>query len=321
MRLSASQINRALEPAKLRLDANEALVFSRQLEFVQAEIVRTEYPEFMLRKLVPQSEAVDSGAETFTWRLWNRVGQAKMIANYATDLPNVANYASENTTPIKGIGASYSYSIQEIRRAAKANVALNAELGITARETIEQEIEKTGALGDSALNLPGLLNNANVTTMTSGYVGNWDAAGTTGIQILRDLRLFENRLVKSSKNLHRPTTIVVGSTSYEMMASKEVDTTNHETALSAFLRTSPNVREVIYWPYMDLADAQGDGERILVYEKNPRNLKLVVPVDYEEFPPQADNLSFKIPCHARLGGVVVQRPLALMYVDGILDGA
>ena len=55
---------------------------------------------------------------------------------------------------------------------------------------------------------------------------------------------------------------------------------------------------------MDFADAAGTGPRMLTYQRDPEILELIIPQDFEQFPPQARNLAFVVPCHARIGGVV-----------------
>ena len=53
------------------------------------------------------------------------------------------------------------------------------------------------------------------------------------------------------------------------------------------------------------------------YEKNPRVLNLVIPQEFEQFPPEQDGLLWEIYCHLRTGGVNVIRPLAVATMSGI----
>ena len=53
------------------------------------------------------------------------------------------------------------------------------------------------------------------------------------------------------------------------------------------------------------------------YKKDPEVLTLEIPQEYEEMPPQAKNLQFHVPVHARIGGVIVYYPIAMAYMDGL----
>ena len=77
------------------------------------------------------------------------------------------------------------------------------------------------------------------------------------------------------------------------------------------------ITDVDFWHKLDLADAAGTGPRMVTYQRDPEVLELVIPQEFEQFPPQARNLAFVVPCHARVGGVVVYYPLAIVYTDGL----
>jgi hypothetical protein len=303
----------------VRCDAGETAVFARSLEHVRTQVVQAEFPQFKIRDLVPAESGVDAGAESFVWYFFTQTGVAKMIAVYATDFPYVNEFGSKNITPIESIGCGYQYNLQEVRGAAKAGYQLEARRGKLCREAIERLTNYIGAHGDATRNVPGLLTNSNVPLVTTGFTGNWDAPATAA-HMYDDLMIIAAKVWTQSKQIHKATTMVLGTTSYKMIASTPYSTLNAESVLTVFLRTNPwGITQIIPWVEMDLADAQGDGERILAYELSPENLGLVNPIEYEEVPPQAENLNFKVPAHARVGGVVIYRPLAFVYVDGIND--
>ena len=78
-----------------------------------------------------------------------------------------------------------------------------------------------------------------------------------------------------------------------------------------------DLRNAESWYKLNTADAAGTGPRALFYKRSPEVLELVIPQDFEQLPPQAKNLAFVVPCHARCGGVVVRYPVAMLYLDGI----
>jgi hypothetical protein len=75
------------------------------------------------------------------------------------------------------------------------------------------------------------------------------------------------------------------------------------------------VTNVEQWYKLETADEGLDGPRIMAYQRSPEVISLVVSQEFEQMPPQAKNLSFLVPCHARFGGVKVVYPLAAAYGD------
>lgn len=48
-------------------------------------------------------------------------------------------------------------------------------------------------------------------------------------------------------------------------------------------------------------------------------MQAIVPVQFESLPAQAVSLHYSVPCHARVGGTIIRRPLSMVYVDTLLD--
>ena len=86
------------------------------------------------------------------------------------------------------------------------------------------------------------------------------------------------------------------------------------TILRSFLANNPYIRNIDQWYRLDGAGAGGKN-RGIVYKRDPMVLEGVVPLDFEQLPPQARNLEFVVPCQARCGGVKIYQPSAMRYVD------
>jgi hypothetical protein len=74
------------------------------------------------------------------------------------------------------------------------------------------------------------------------------------------------------------------------------------------------------WYALDSANDPGSlwtGDRAIVYDKSPEVLEALVPVEFEQFAPQMVGLETITECQARLGGVVLYRPKAVLYADGL----
>ena len=184
----------AVIQASQRLDASESVFFARELEHVKAQSYDVKYPELTATKNIPVSSEAGSGAETITYQQYDAVGFAKIINNYATDLPRVDLVGKEFTAKVKSIGASYGYSIQDIRAARMAGKPLEQRKANAVRRANDQEVNRIAYFGDAKHGLVGLVNHPNITdyTLPDDGVDSEEAASTkfadkTPARVLRDL--------------------------------------------------------------------------------------------------------------------------------------
>ena len=101
----------------VNLDAGETLFFERELENRKAQtydVIRAPLKAF---ELIPVSSTAGAGAESIVYEQYDATGVAKMIANYADDLPRADVKGKEFVAKVKSVGNSYGYSLQEIRAA------------------------------------------------------------------------------------------------------------------------------------------------------------------------------------------------------------
>jgi hypothetical protein len=56
---------------------------------------------------------------------------------------------------------------------------------------------------------------------------------------------------------------------------------------------------------------------MVAYKKDPDMFTLEIPQMFEQLPVQERNLEYVIPCHARIGGVIIPYPLSLYIMEGI----
>lgn len=296
-------------------DSKFASTLDKQLEHVKAKTYDVVYPALKARQVIPVSNEVDPGATTIVYRQWDEFGVAKVISSYADDLPNVDALVEEFRTPVRSIGASYQYSIQDLRASAMAGSQLELKRARAARRAIENSIEEIAAFGiPNSGGVRGFFNHPNVPVATLPTNG-WATA--TADQMIADLNFAVNAVISASKETFLPDSIVMDIDHYTILATKRVSTTGDSgtTVLKQFLENNPWITSVTPWYKARLANAAGSGARMVVYKKDPEVLTLEIPQEFEQFPPQQAGLAFKIPCHARIGGVIITYPFAMRYAD------
>ena len=306
----------------LKLDANESAFFKRQIEYIKAKTYDVKYKDLKAFTLIPISNESPSGATEITWRQFAGVGFAKIISDYANDFPRVDVYGVETTTKVRGIGASYGYSVVEIRRAQMANIPLDQKKANMTRRAIEQVINQLAWLGDTDYNIQGLLNFPGITAGTipadgSGASRLWTSK--TPDQIIRDLTNLISAVVVTTNGKEMPTTLLLPIANYLYIANTKMSTPSDKTILSFFLenqRMAGTIQRVDWLPELTGAGALGVN-RALVYVQDEDHITLEIPQPFEQFPSDQEGMEFEIACHAETAGVLVYYPLSIAYGDGI----
>ena len=312
-----------------RLDAlGASLLAAGVLEDVQSRAIDWKYPQLMLRQLIPLGESVSEGASHVVWHEYDSDQMAEIVANYATDLPEVAVEAQEQSSPLKLVGSSYSYSTEDLRRVvfARANgrqANLSIDKARIADESIERKFEEVGVKGDTVSGLPGLCRNGNVTLLNAAAPGTgsateWDGADKTPQEIFDDVVNLIESVYTLSKGVHRANVCAMPVSQGSVLRSTQflTSTSSPMTLLEALQRQYPGVR-FVEWPALE-EGATGDADVAVAMDvTDPTNLELCIPMNPRPLPPQPKGLKFVVPVESKFGGVLIKRPLAVCYMDGI----
>ena len=88
------------------LDSAQTIFFARELEAKKAQtydVIRAPLKAF---ELIPVSTEAGPGAEAIVYEQYDSTGIAKIIANYADDLPRAEVKGQEFTARVKSVGNS-----------------------------------------------------------------------------------------------------------------------------------------------------------------------------------------------------------------------
>lgn len=296
----------------LNLDAGESLFFARELEHILTRQHDIQYAELRIRLFVPVNNEAGPGADAITYYQFDKVGMARVIADYAADLPRADVFGQKFTSPVESLGISFGYSIQEVRSAAMAQRSLPTMKADAAREAHERLVDEIGSLGDAPTGLTGFLNNANV-PQASALNGSWATA--TADQIIEDMNDSVTQMIAATQAVEAPDTILLPIDAFTIVNQRRIPDTDI-TILQFFLRNSPWIRNIDHWYRLTNAGV-GNTDRMVTYRRDPSKMELHIPQEYETFPVQEVELSFKVPTHSRIGGTVFYKPFAARYTDGL----
>lgn len=308
---------RAVE-ASGRFDANESLYFARQLEAIKAKTYDVKRPKLNALALMPVSTETPEGASTVTYRQYDTVGMAKVIANYSNDLPRADVKGKEFTAQIRSIGNAYGYSTQEIRSAIFAGVNLPARKATAAMRSHDEEINALAFAGDAENGITGLTSNSNIPSVTLAADGSGSSKAfstKTAAQIVRDVNSVINKVVSQSKGIHRANAVWLPIEQYTLIATTQNSVASDTTILGFLQQANPGV---VFSPVVELDGAgAASADRMYAAEVMEDNFWLDIPMMFRQYPPVQKGLEFEIACESRFAGFICAYPLALAFADGI----
>jgi hypothetical protein len=333
-RLDAADVDRAMlaltfSRAELygteRLDANETALLTQALEFMRARTADIIRPEFKGRSLVPFTSEVDPGADSWSYQQWDRVGMAKIVANYSDDIPKVATFAKKFSYSLETITLAYEWTWLDMLRSTRAAVPLRSRKASAVRDGFEQRLELLAATGIEGTAVTGLLNNVNVPVITvaPGATGSnhyWAAGSTkTPQEIVDDLHAMEDAVITNTKGTIKPDTLVLPLVQYRYLNKVPFSTAAgadpKDTILKVFLEKSGGITDVFWWEPSRTANA--GQSRALMYKRDAQVVHCEVPMEQQEMPPQAKNLAMEVISVGRIGGVAWEYPLGGIYMNGV----
>jgi hypothetical protein len=312
----------------VNLDANESVFFARELEHIKAQTYDVVYPELKATALIPVATDAGAGAESITYTQYDEVGMAKVISNYADDLPRADVKGKQFTSIVRSIGDSFGYNIQEIRASAMANKNLPTRKATAARRAMEQKMNTIAWSARAAdgvnAGLIGLLYQPNITKGTvSTRGGHITFATKTADEMYLDLCKAVDDILSLTKGTEIPDTVLLPIAQYSLITSTFRSTYSDITVLDAFKKAYPYITKVDWVAELkDVNPVPSTGvaantDVMLVYKRSPEKLTLEIPQPFEQLEIERRGLEYVTPCHARCGGVIVYYPLSINLVEGI----
>jgi hypothetical protein len=291
------------------------LFLERQLEYIRPQIFEVAYADIKYPTLLPVTSEAGQGAQTFTYRIMDSTGEFKLIADAADDLPRSDISQVEKSINIRSFGGSFGYTVQELRAAQMANIALEQRRAAAVRRAYEEKVEAVAMFGESTVGLAGFFNNSTVDVIAADYWFTGTTASGTSQEMLELLNYGVSAIINASNMKEQPDTILLAYEDYNKISTTRNSDSSDVTVLEYFLRTNPYIRNVEPINQLDKDNSVLNTNRMVVYKRDPEKVQLHIPQPLELFPPQQRGLEFIVPAHARVGGVALYYPKSVIYVQ------
>lgn len=316
-----------LDGEDARLDeaaiTNGTLFVSRELTRVRTRVYEVKYPDLKAMSFIPIATDIDPLFDTYEYYSTNSYGQARIMHKNQRDFPMVSAGTTSHTGKVVTLGLGYNYTLSEIRLAMRLGKPLQDTLARAARRGHMASIDEllcTGKLastGQTADALGGFINSSLVNKDL--VMHNWLSTGSTPttLQIYDDMsRVVANPSIRT-EGMFEADTLLMAPELFRVIQDTLMFSSGSETTiLQAFLRNHPGVN-VAQWHKLS---GTGDGtigtsgyHQMIAYPRDPTVVEGVVPLEFEQLPPQVDGLNTDVPCQSRCGGVKFYVPGAIEY--------
>lgn len=309
-------VDMQLKARGLKVDAGETAAYARELEYLQAEAIREEFPEYTGLTLVPLiGNAIPPGAKLHTYREIKGFGEAELLEAMAPeDFPTAEVQGTEVTGKFRSVGSKYVVTIEDLRASALMQTQIDAEKASNARQAVEGKLDRLILSGGGPFK--GLLDDTSSIDDTSS--DDWTTGTEAGdvTAILATFRRVVNNAFVDTKGLYKAFDFVVSTTCWTKLGLFVPSTTagGGMTVMDFLLKYVPGVRSISHNARLDAAGASGK-DRMLAFPRDPKVLDALVPIRFEQFAPQLEGMQFTTYCHAKFGGIRIKKPKAVRRVD------
>jgi hypothetical protein len=297
-----------------RLDS-DGIWLSRELEKIEDRVFEVQYADIVYPTLLPvDTTTVGPADDLYTYRVMDRVGKFKTIQDRARDLPRVDITRKEITQRVISIGASYGYTVQEVKAARSRGLPLQESRVTAFRRAYEERVNDIALYGDTDSGLQGFLNNTDIDKLNVTL--SWITNGSTADEMLSLLNTAVTYMVAGTNMIEKPNTILMAYEDWNRLNTTPRSSTSDTTVLSYFLANDPYITSII--PLNELNDFSGANKnRMVIYNRSPEKLKLMMPQMLETFPPEREGMEYTVDGYARVMGTTIYYPKSVLYVDQV----
>lgn len=294
-----------------------------QLAHIETTLYKTPYAAIDYADLIPPVQGIPEWADEWNYISYDGVTMGKFIGSSAKDLPRVTVSANKSRVNIGYAGVGYDYSIDEMRKAAQMRMPIDTTKAELAFRGSQEHMQRVAYFGDVDRGMTGLFNNPNLALDNSTV--DWSTA--TGQEIIDDMNSLLVEVWTNSKSIHLPDTLVMTPTRYATLSSRRMDTGTDTTILQFFmlnnLYTTRTKQQITIEPRYQLEASElaangvsnGGKDRMMAYEKNPRNLGMANPLPFRQTAPQIQGLNIAVDCEYKMSGVEFRFPFSGAYRD------
>ena len=300
-----------------RQDEAFSFFLARELTQIRARVLEVSKAPMNAFRIFPVQTEVAPGAATAIQRIYDSTGMAKVISNYADDLPRADAVGKEVVSKVVTVGDSYGYNTMEIEHAQFAGVNLSMYKAQAARRAVDLKINQMAWFGDADHGVTGFIDNPNLTAVTLATDGTGSSTkftNKTPDQIIRDITKLITAINVATNNVEDPNMVLLPTEAFDHIVMTPRSQYSDLTILEFLRRSHPDVR---FEKVGELDGAGTAGADLMIAGRfDPDVVRLEIPERFRQLPVEKRNLEYVVDCIARVIGVTVTIPMAFSKASG-----
>ncbi|UGO53524.1 major capsid protein [Citrobacter phage_vB_CfrD_Devorator] len=313
----ASVISNHLQLQGAKNDASDMGIWTAQeLHKIKSQAYEKEYPAGSALRVFPVTSELSDTDKTFEYQTFDKVGHAKIIADYTDDLPTVDAMMTSEFGKVFRLGNAFLISIDEIKAGQRTGKSLSTRKANAAQNAHDQLVNHLVFKGSKPHKIISVFEHPNIATINSAGWNNAAGTGKKPETAQDELEQAIEKIETLTNGQHRATHILIPPSMRKVLSVRMPETTM--SYLDYFKQQNGGITiESI----SELEDIDGAGTKAaLVYEKDPMNMSIEIPEAFNMLTAQPKDLHFKVPCTSKCTGLTIYRPLTLVLIKGLVVG-
>jgi len=302
-------------------DAATGLAFLlSQLTHIESKMYEKKYKAITYAQIIPITNEAGEWAESVTYFFMDGAAIAEFVGTKSLNVPIAEIGTDKITVPVELGATGYEYSDEELRQAIQLQRPLPQLKSNIARRAYEELAQRTAMVGNTTHNLPGFINNVNVTAATVVNPGSGtEWVNKTPGQILFDINDFMGDIFVDTLQVEKADTLLLPTSQWNYIAGTPRSDNSDTTILQWLISNSPYLSsDADIVPVSELATAgSGSADRMMAYTKDIDKVVMHVPMPLRFTEPQRKGRGFEVPGEFKLGGIEFRYPGSARYADGI----
>ena len=300
------------------LDEANNVLFSRQLETILPDLVAEEIAPTSVRAMFPVNTAFSPNTKTVTWRMLTITGAAKIIADYADDIPLINMFGEEKSTKVQTIAVGTEFSVDELSASAEGGISLASEGPVAARDSILRKENVLAYEGDTKFDQVGLFSGTATTGIAQTAANGLWSAAAQGV-VYTEMATLVGDVHTDSKTIHKPSRILMSPANFQLISTTQFSTASDTTILGYFRANHPGVDVQAVQEFSGAGAKGGMGaanDAVFAYNPNPSEIFLAVIMAIEQRAPTELRLKIETIYRSKVGGFIIRKPLAMKFLTG-----
>ena len=210
---------------------------------------------------IPPQAGIGQWLRTWTYKVLSEMGVAKLISDYAEDLPPVSRALELKTNDIREYGVSYGYSEFELMQWLTAGIDLSRDEAETARRKIDEKVDEVLFVGDKDANTTGFLNNANVpmVIVPTGASGGTSIKGKTLLEIIATFQAMIDTVRNNTRRTIKADTVLLPHDAFVYLSTTPKDEKGGDLTVLEYLKKVFANQGLVNWKECAKLDEAGEG--------------------------------------------------------------